>query len=396
MSTTESLPSKNSLLQLWHNKEARSIIVQVIVMALIFAFFAFVIRNAMINLDAIGKGFSFDFLFQPSSYDINQHLIEYDSKSPHWRAALVGIINTGLIAFFGIILATILGFAFGVLRLSKNFLANRLIYCYVEYMRNVPVLIHILMIHAIIVHTLPKPKASINFSDTYFLNNRGFYLPDPTFESGMWLVSLTFLAGIIFTIFFSRYAKKIQETTGRILPVFWAGLGSIILAPIAMFLIMGMPIEWSMPVLKGFNFKGGMALKPEFLALWLALSLYTAAFIAEIVRAGILAVPWGQTEAASALGVNNKRTLQLIIIPQALRVIVPPLTSQYLNLAKNSSLAIAIGYMDIVATIGGITLNQTGREMECMAIVLMLYLSFSLSISIFMNWYNSRIKLVER
>jgi len=396
MATTDTVPQKNGILQLWYNKEARSVIVQVVTMALIFAFFAYIIRNAVVNMEAIGKGFSFEFLFQPASYDINQHLIDYNSRDPHWKAALVGIINTALIAFFGVILATVLGFILGVLRLSKNFLANRIVYFYIEYVRNVPVLIHILMIHAVIVHTLPKPKQSIGFSDTYFLNNRGFYMPDPTFQTGMWFVGLTLLAGIVFAVYYYKRAKIKQQNTGQTSPVFWVSIASIIGAPVVMFFLTGMPIEWTIPELKGFNFKGGMALKPEFLALWLALSLYTAAFIAEIVRAGILAVPWGQTEAAGALGLRNNRTLQLIVIPQALRVIVPPLTSQYLNLTKNSSLAIAIGYMDIVATIGGITLNQTGREMECMMIVLALYLCFSLLISMGMNLYNNSIKLVER
>lgn len=383
-------------MQLWYNKEARSVIVQIITVILLFAFFAFIVNNAIVNLEKLGKDFDFGFLFQSANYDINQYLIDYNSQSPHWRAAIVGLINTLLVAFFGIIAATILGFILGVLRLSKNFLANRIVYCYVEYVRNVPLLIHILMLHAVVVHILPRPKQSLSLNDTFFLNNRGLYAPDPTFETGMWVVGAVFLAGIAFSIFFAKRAHKIQDDTGRILPVGWVSLAAIIGAPIVAFGITGMPIEWSMPALKGFNFAGGAVIRSEFMILWLALTIYTSAFIAEIVRAGILAVPWGQTEASGALGLRSGRTLKLVVIPQALRVIVPPLTSQYLNLIKNSSLAIAIGYMDLVATIGGISLNQTGREMECMIIVLAVYLFISLSVSSCMNWYNKRIALVER
>jgi general L-amino acid transport system permease protein len=263
--------------------------------------------------------------------------------------------------------------------------------------RNLPVLLHILLLNGIIVNNLPIPKnAMMAFDGALFLTNRGFYTPKPLFEPAMWAILIAFVIGIGFTIWFKGYAKKVQDTTGKIYPVLWISLGAIILFPILVFFLAGAPLTWEYPALKGFNFKGGLVLRPEFVALWLALSLYTAAFIAEIVRAGIQAISHGQTEAAYALGIKPGRTMQLVIIPQALRVIIPPLSSQYLNITKNSSLAIAIGYMDIVATIGGISLNQTGREMECMTIVLGIYLMFSLMISAFMNWYNKRIKLVER
>ncbi len=387
---------RNFISRLWNDKEKRSIIVQVISIALLFSFFFFIINNAIVNLETIGKGFSFDFLSQPASYDINQTLISYNSRDTHLRATYVGIINTVLIAFWGIVLATIVGFALGVLRLSKNWLANRLAYVYIEYVRNVPVLLHILLVHGLVVHSLPKPKQAMDFNDAFFLTNRGFYVPKPDFDPGMMVVWISLAIGIAFTFWFKRYAKRIQDATGKIYPVFWISLAAIIGLPVLVYLVMGSPITWELPALKGFNFKGGMVVRPEFIALWLALSLYTASFIAEIVRAGIEAISHGQTEAAYALGIKPSRTMQLVIIPQALRVIVPPLTSQYLNLTKNSSLAIAIGYMDIVATIGGISLNQTGREMECMIIVLSLYLMFSLLISAIMNWYNKRIKLIER
>ena len=390
------IPQRNALSKLWNDKETRSVIVQIIAMVVIFGFFAYIIRNAMVNLEAIGKGFSFNYLWQPSSYDINQHFIEYTSRSTHFRAMLVGILNTLLVAVCGIILSTILGFFLGVLRLSKNWVTNKLAYVYIEYVRNVPVLLHILLMHGIIVHSLPIPKYALNISDSAFLTNRGFFTPKPIAEPLFWVVLALFALGIGFSIWFKRYARKIQDETGHRHPVFWVSLGAIIGIPLIAYFILGSPIIWDIPALKGFNFKGGMVIRPEFIALWLALSMYTAAFIGEIVRAGISAVSHGQTEASAALGISRGRTLSLIVIPQALRIIVPPLTSQYLNVTKNSSLAVAIGYMDIVATIGGISLNQTGREMESMTIVLLLYLTLSLLISAAMNWYNNRIKLVER
>ncbi|MGI9310763.1 MAG: amino acid ABC transporter permease [bacterium] len=371
-------------------------IIQIVALIAILLFFGYMVRNAIVNLEAIGKGFSFGFLWQPASYDINQSFIEYNSRSPHIRATVVGILNTLAIAVAGVILATIVGFLLGVMRLSKNYLTAKISYVYIEYVRNVPVLVHILMVHGILVQVLPHPRDAASIGDSLFLSNRGAQVPKPLFEPLFWIVLAVFVVGAIFTWWFRRYAKDLQNRTGRALPVFSVGLGAVIGAPLLMYFILGSPIVWEIPELRGFNFQGGYALRPEFIALWLALSLYTAAFIGEIVRAGILAVDYGQTEASAAVGLSRSRTLNLVVIPQALRVIVPPLTSQYLNLTKNSSLAIAIGYMDIVATIGGISLNQTGREMECMIIVLMLYLSISLSISAFMNWYNKRIKLVER
>ncbi len=391
-----STPQRNIISRLWNDKETRSVIVQIMAFAAIFAFFFYMARNAYINLEAIGKDISLEFLSQPASYDISQSLIEYTSRSSHFTAMIVGILNTLLVAVFGVVLATLLGFLLGVLRLSKNWLTNRLAYVYIEYVRNVPVLLHILLIHGLIVHTLPLPKNAVNMADAAFLTNRGFFIPSPQFEPLFWIVFGLFVAGIVFSVWFKYYAKRVQDATGKYYPVFWISLGAIIGIPLIVYFILGSPITWEIPVLKGFNYAGGLTIRPEFIALWIALSCYTAAFIGEIVRAGITAVNWGQTEASAALGLSRSRTLNLVVIPQALRVIVPPLTSQYLNLTKNSSLAIAIGYMDIVATIGGISLNQTGREMECMTIVLLLYLSFSLLISAFMNWYNKRIKLVER
>ena len=388
----------NVLSLLWRNKESRGVIIQILTMVIVFGLLAVIARNVVINLEAVGKEFSFDFLFWPAGYDIGfSPFIEYTNKSTHFMSGVVGLLNTLLIAFWGCILATILGFIIGIMRLSSNWLVSRVSYIFVEFVRNVPVLIHILAIYAIVVTILPATKQAISLGgDLFFLSNRGFYIPAPIFESGAGWVGIVLLISIGLVIAFKRRAKRIQDNTGRIYPVFWISLAILTVLPSLALVAMDTPISWDIPALKGFNFQGGMAVKPEFIALWLGLSYYTAAFIAEIVRAGILAVSHGQTEAAHALGVRPNRTLQLIIIPQALRIIVPPLCSQYLNLTKNSSLAIAIGYMDITATLGGISLMQTGKEMETMLIVMGIYLIISLLISSFMNWFNSRIKLTER
>ena len=386
-----------SIVRLWRNKEARSVIVQIVTVAVVCALVAIGLHNVAVNLEAIGKEFSFDFLTAPAAYDITfSPFIDYNSRETHLVAAAVGILNTLLVAVCGIAFATVLGFTMGVLRLSSNWLISRMVYVFIEFARNVPVLLHILLVHGIVVTTLPAPRSAIGIGDTMFLSNRGFYVPSPVFEAGAGVVGAVLVIAIIAAIVFRRWAKRVQDETGRIYPVFWICTGAIVGATAVAFLAMGAPLSWDVPALKGFNFRGGMALKPEFLALWLALSYYTSCFIAEIVRAGILAVSHGQTEASRALGLRPNRTLQLVILPQALRIIVPPLVSQYLNLTKNSSLAIAIGYMDVVATIGGISLMQTGKEVETMIIVLGTYLVLSLTISAFMNWFNRSIKLKER
>ncbi len=397
MSKNRSQVEGNKLLRLWRNKESRGVIIQIVTLMVILIFIGLILRNISINLKAIGKEFDFDFLFSPAGYDITfQPILDYSSEDNHLWAAVIGIINTILIAVSGIILATILGFTLGVLRLSGNWLVNRMAYCFLEITRNIPILLHILLVHAIITHTLPVPKKAINVSDTFFLTNRGIYLPEPIFESGFWLTGMAFCAAIIFIYYFKNWAKKIQDETGKIYPVFRISMGALIVFPLIVFSISGSPLSWSIPALKGFNFRGGLAIRPEFIALWFALSYYTGCFIAEIVRGGILAISEGQTEAAYALGLRPNRSLQLILIPQALRIIIPSLTSQYLDLTKNSSLAIAIGYMDVVATIGGISLMQTGKEMETMLIVLLTYLFFSLLISAVMNFFNRKIRFKKR
>ena len=385
------------LIRLWRNQEYRSITIQIITMVVLFTILGMIGNNVATNLEKAGKEFSFGFLNYPAGYDITfQPFISYSPTDTHTRAGLVGLLNTLLVAFSGVIIASILGFTMGILRLSSNWLINKIVYVFLEFTRNVPVLLHILFVYGIFLYTLPVPKKAINISDTVFLSNRGFYTPAPVFEDGFGYVLISIMAAILIVFFFKRWARKVQDTTGRIYPVFYISFAILIFLPLFTFFVAGSPLSIDMPALKGFNFKGGTSIKPEYIALTFALSYYTACFIAEIVRGGILAISKGQTEAAHGLGLKPNRTLQLVVVPQALRVIIPPLCSQYLNLTKNSSLAIAIGYMDVVATIGGITLMQTGKEMETMIVLLITYLFFSLVISAFMNWFNRKMALVER
>lgn len=392
------------LSMLIYDTRYRSMTIQVIALMILMLVGAWLVSNTLNNLSALDKELGFGFLSEPSSYDINQRLIEYDSRSSHGRAALVGILNTLLVAVMGCILATIIGVTAGVARLSKNWIIARLMTVYIETFRNIPVLLWIVLMMAIFIETLPQPRAfrgddptaHMYLGDAVAFTNRGFYIPKPVFNDGSMAVVIVFLLSLVGIWVFGRWAKKRQAATGDILPTGWIKLGIFFVPTILAFYVMGQPIGLGYPVLKGFNFKGGLHLRNSLIALWLALSFYTGAFIAEAVRAGIQAISHGQTEAAAALGIRPRRIMQLVVLPQALRVIIPPLISQYLNLTKNSSLAIAVGYMDITATLGGITLNQTGREMESLLLLMAMYLSISISVSLFMNWYNESIKMRER
>ena len=391
------IANRGLIARLWGHQETRAVIIQIVTVAVVFASLALVLRNVVLNLEAIGKEFSFGFLSAPAAYDITfSPFIDYTSRDTHLVAATVGILNTLLVAVCGVVAATLLGVTMGILRLSRNWLVNRIVYVFLEFTRNVPVLLHILLVHGIVVTTLPAPRTAIDVGEAMFISNRGLYVPSPVLEAGSGIVIAVLIVSIVVAAAFRRWARRVQADTGKIYPVFWICTGIVVGATAIAFLAMEAPLSWDVPALKGFNFQGGMALKPEFLALWLALTYYTSCFIAEIVRAGILAVSHGQTEAAYALGLRPNRNLQLVVLPQALRIIVPPLVSQYLNLTKNSSLAIAIGYMDITATIGGISLMQTGKEMETMVIVMGVYLIISLLISFFMNWFNRSIRYKER
>ena len=392
------------LSMLIYDTRYRSITIQVIALIALLAFGAWLVSNTLNNLAALDKELGFGFLSEPAGYDINQRLVEYDSRSSHGRAALVGMLNTLLIAVMGCILATIIGVTAGVARLSHNWVIARLMTVYIEMFRNIPVLLWIVLIMAVVIETLPVPRSfkgedavsSMLFGDAVAITNRGIYFPKPLFNDGSMIVVATFILSLVGIWVFGRWSKKRQAETGDILPNGWIKTGIFFVPAILMFFIMGQPIGLEYPVFKGFNFKGGYQMRNSLIALWLALSFYTGAFIAEAVRAGIQAVSKGQSEAAAALGLRPKRIMSLVVLPQALRVIIPPLISQYLNLTKNSSLAIVVGYMDITATLGGITLNQTGREMESLLILMGLYLSISITVSVIMNWYNESIKMRER
>lgn len=401
---TEESDSSFRLSMLIYDTRYRSMTIQTVALIGFMLMIGWLASNAASNLAALGKPLGFSFLGNPAGYDINQRLIEYNSLSTHFRAAAVGLLNTLLVAVMGCILATVIGVSVGVMRLSNNWVISKLMTVYVETFRNVPVLLWIVFAMAIFIETLPAPSAfkGDNPTATMFLNdsvsftNRGFYIPSPVWGAGSMIVVAVFFASLIGIWFFRRWAKVKQEATGETLPIFWISVALFFIPAILFQLIMGGPITLQYPELKGFNFKGGFHLRNSLIALWLALSFYTAAFIAEIVRAGIQSVSKGQSEAAAALGLRPNKTMSLVILPQALRVIIPPLISNYLNLTKNSSLAIAVGYMDITGTLGGITLNQTGKEMECLMLLMLVYLVISLTVSGVMNWYNNSIKLQER
>jgi general L-amino acid transport system permease protein len=391
------------LSQLLYDTRYRSLTIQVVAFILLMLSFSWLVSNTVQNLSALGKDFDFGFLSTPAGYDINQRLIEYSSQSSHGRAAIVGILNTLLVAFLGCIVATVIGVLVGVLRLSKNWVVSRLMAVYVEALRNVPLLLWIVLIFALMTESTPQPRdfreggsASMLLGDTMAITNRGVFIPKPIWHDGSMILGAIFVLSLIGIWAFRRYARKRQEQTGDILPVFWVSLGLFIVPVTLFYFVLGHPVTLEYPELGGFNFQGGLQVRNSLIALWFALSLYTGAFIAEIVRAGILAVSKGQTEAAFALGLRPNRTMNLVILPQAMRVIIPPLISQFLNLTKNSSLAIAVGYMDVRATLGGITINQTGRELEGMLLLGLFYLTASLMISSVMNIYNNRIKLKER
>ena len=380
--------------RLWTDEKARGVVFQVLLILALALGVAYIVSNTAANLERAGLASGYGFLFDTAAFDINQRPIEYSSTSTYGRAFVVGGLNTILVAVLGIVAATAIGFVAGVLRLSDNFLVSRIVAVYVEFTRNVPVLLQIIF-WWIVLLALPRVRDSVSVADTVFLNNRGVRMPSPVFEDGAAFVGLALVAGLAAAFAVARWARARQDATGRRFPVWWAGLALVFLPPLAAYFLFGRPIGLEAPAMGKFNLRGGFNVTPELAALWLALSTYTGAFISEIVRAGILAVNKGQTEAAGALGLPAGLTMRKIVLPQALRVIVPPLTSQYLNLTKNSSLAVAIGYQDIVS-IGDTILNQSGQALEVISIYMGFYLSLSLLTSAFMNWYNARIALVER
>ncbi|SFR59666.1 amino acid ABC transporter permease [Litoreibacter janthinus] len=404
--TTLADPHKESFRpsMLLNDTRYRSLTFQFIALVAIIATMAFIGGNLVRNLAEAGLNISYEFLGAQAGYDINQRPISYDSQDTHGRAAMVGLLNTLIVAFLGCITATVIGVIAGVLRLSPNWLVRKIMSFYVEIFRNVPVLIWILIIFSIMINAAPAPRdfrgdsptATMWFFDSIAITNRGAYGPKPVLGDGSWMVITVFIASIVGMFLFRRYARKQLFDHGRLIPVFWPSLAILFVPAILAQLVLGGPISLEYPELKGFNFRGGVTVLGSLIALWFALSIYTGAFIAENVRAGILAISKGQTEAAAALGLRPGRIMNLVVLPQALRVIIPPLISQYLNITKNSSLAIAVGYMDLTGTLGGITLLQTGRAIEAVLLLMLFYLIISLSISFLMNIYNNSMKLKER
>lgn len=395
--------SEFRLSMLINDKRYRSYTFQFLALMVLICLMAFLGWNLMQNLAAAGLNISYSFLGEPAGYDINQRLIEYNSQSTHWRASVVGVLNTLLVAFLGCLMATIFGVFAGIFRLSNNWIVAKIMAVYVEIFRNVPVLIWILIINAVFLAALPQPRAfrgenpeATMLFDAFAFTGRGIYMPKPVLYEGGLLVVITFVLSLIAIFFYRRYSRKTLFDHGVVLPVLWPSLAILFVPTLAMFFLLGNPIGLEYPALKGFNFKGGIWARGSLLSLWFALSIYTGAFIAENVRAGIQAVSKGQSEAAASLGLRPGRIMNLVILPQALRVIIPPLISNYLNLTKNSSLAIAVGYMDVTGTLGGITLNQTGRAIETILLLMAFYLTISLGISAIMNFYNNSIKLKGR
>lgn len=378
-----------------YDPKLRGYLSQIIVVGLLLWGLYEIVVNTQANLKKLNQSFGFDFLSQASGFDLSTALVYFSSNSTYGRALWVGFLNTVLVAVIGIFLTTILGFVLGVMRLSKNWVVSRFATLYIEIVRNIPLLLQIFIWYALVLKPLPGPKQALNIANSIFISNRGIIMPHPSFGDSTWIAILMLVAALIGTWVYRRWARNEQEKTGQARPVWLVSIPIIIVAPVVGLLIAGWPLTWDYPELAGFNFKGGMTLVPEFIALLLALVIYTAAFIAENVRSGILAVSHGQTEAAHALGLDNGKTLRLVVIPQAMRVIIPPMASQYLNLTKNSSLAVAIGFPDLMYA-GGTVNNQSGAAIEVFSIVLVVYLATSLVTATLMNWFNARMKLVER
>jgi len=381
---------------IYNRPKIRAVFYQFVLLAMVVWLGYEFALNAKANLDALKIASGFGFLDNTAGFAVNQSLIPYNESDTYGRVFLVGLLNTLLVAGIGIVLATILGFFIGIARLSRNWLLARLAEAYVELIRNLPLLFQLLFWYLAVLGTLPGPRQSISLFGEIFLNNRGVIVPAPVAGKGAGAVIAVFAVSVIAIVALKLWARRLQVRTGRHVPLLWISLALLVVPSLVALIVTGFPIGFERPELRGFNFVGGIRLLPEFVALVVALTTYTAAFIAEVVRAGLLAVPRGQSEAAFALGLRRGLTLRLIIVPQALRVIVPPLTNQYLNLTKNSSLAVAVGYPDLFAVFAGTTLHQTGQAIEIIAITMAVYLAISLITSALMNWYNAHIRIAER
>ena len=382
------------------NFKVKKIVPQLITLAVVFLIFGFFTFNAQVNMDNRGIEFGFGFLTQESSFDVQFSLIDYDGSHSYARAYLVGLLNTLLVAFIGIIISTILGVIIGIARLSPNYLIERSAAFYVEFFRNIPLLLQIFFWYFAALRALPLPQDTEAMFGVFFLTIKGFFVPRFVWEN-LDILFYSILAAVISIIVIKNYARKLQEKEGKQLPVLYISIGLLIILPLLTFLIGGVSLNFEIPVIKqlsagSYIYEGGLGIPPELIALTLALALYTATFIAECVRAGIQGISKGQKEAAASIGLTPNQVLKLVIMPQALRIIIPPTTNQYLNLTKNSSLAAAIAYPDLVLVFAGTALMQTGRAIEIVSITMLTYLSISLSISVLMNWYNKKIAIKEK
>ena len=379
-----------------YDPKVRGIVFQAVAVACVAWMLFYFIGNALHNMETRGIATGFDFLNNRASFGISQTLISYSEDDTYGRAFLIGLLNTLLVSAIGIVFATILAFLIGIARLSKNWLLSRLAAVYIETFRNIPLLLQVFFWYFCVLRNLPGPRQSLSLADMFFLNVRGLYIPSPVTEPGFWVVGAAVVVAIVASWAVAKWAKKRQYLTGQTFPVFFSSLGLLVGLPLLAYLVTGMPMHWEYPELKGFNFRGGFTIIPELFSLAVALTIFTAASIAEIVRSGILAVSKGQVEAAGALGLRGGLILRFVVIPQAMRVIIPPLTSQFLNLVKNSSLATAVGYPDLVSIFMGSTLNQTGQAVEIISMTMLVYLTISLVTSALMNIYNAKKALVER
>ena len=389
-----------SFKELIYNNEIRALLIQVLTVVIIFSLFYVMIQNLNENIEARGIVSGFTFLEGRSGFDIlpflGSYIVKFSPNSTNLEVFYVAIINTLVCAGVGIILSTILGVLIGIARLSTNYLISRLANAYIELFRNIPILLQILFWYNIFLNALPIPKKSISLLDVMFINNRGFYLPNPIPQDGFLWVSIAFVIGVTSAIYLKRHFKRKQDETGQQTNTIGFTLGLIIVFPVVVFLLLGSPLQFDYAVLGKFNLRGGLAIVPEFVALTLALSVYTATYIAEAIRSGIEAVDKGQKEAAAAIGLTKMQALKLIILPQALRVAIPPTINQYLNLTKNSSLAAAIGYPELMSAFGGTVLNQVGQAIEILTMVMLVYLVISLLISVLLNYVNKKMAIQGR
>jgi len=378
------------------NEKVRGVIYQLITIVGFVLFIVYIAQNTSHNIEQRGIKTGFDFLNATAGFDITESPIPFSPQYTHWDVYKVGLLNTLIVSFWGIVFSSLIGLIIGVWRLSPNWLINKIAAAYIEIFRNIPVLLQILFWYNVVLATLPSTRQSINIGNFIYINNRGFFMPDFHFQEGAWIVGLALLISFALIYWIKKRADKKQELTGEQTPVLLYSIAILIILPTIAYFIAGKPITATYPVLKGFNFEGGKVYTPEFLALLFALSIYTATFIAEAIRSGIEAVPKGQKEAAISLGLSPTQRLKLVILPQAVRIAIPSIINQYLNLIKNSSLAAAIGYPELVTIFAGTSLNQTGQALEILLITMLTYLAISLIVSLILNWFNNKMKIKER